>query len=299
MTKILVNCPNLKRINEYKNHSFDGFILGIEGYSENFNNYVKINELQTYLNEINKLNKDVYIFLNKLYFEEEISGLKDVIKELINNNIINIGFTDYSVLNIINDMKYDKNIIWISNHLGTNSNTINYLNKFGVNKVFLSTEITKDEIISIKNNVNCNVIVKMYGHLLMATSSRKLLSNYFKYINKNKDKDLYTFKDIVKNKDYLIKEEDNSLFLTKDVLNGLLFLKELYDNKVDYIYLDDYLIDDKKFLNIIDAYSDGLNNIDDVDFINKLNEVVKINTENNTFNGFLDKKTVFRVNDYE
>ena len=139
----------------------------------------------------------------------------------------------------------------------------------------------------------------MYGHLLMATSSRKLLSNYFKYINKNKDKDLYTFKDIVKNKDYLIKEEDNSLFLTKDVLNGLLFLKELYDNKVDYIYLDDYLIDDKKFLNIIDAYSDGLNNIDDVDFINKLNEVVKINTENNTFNGFLDKKTVFRVNDYE
>ena len=57
----------------------------------------------------------------------------------------------------------------------------------------------------------------------MATSSRKLLTNYFTYINKEKNKDTYIFHDKVKDKDYIITEGFNTDFYTKKVLNGIKF----------------------------------------------------------------------------
>ena len=204
-------------------------------------------------------------------------------------NIENIGFTDYALLNILKELNYKGNIIWLSNHLGTNSNIINFLNTKNVKTVFLSTELTLDEILKIKENTNSKLIVKMYGHLLMATSSRKLLTNYFDYISKEKNN----------NNEYIIVENDNSTFFTKKVLNAIKYFKEIIDNDIDFIYLDDYMLEKKDFYNIIEAFSALRRAHDDIDFIKKLDEVVNVNTPCETFDGFFNKKTVFKVKDYE
>ena len=133
----------------------------------------------------------------------------------------------------------------------------------------------------------------------MATSSRKLISNYFMYNNINKNKDKYYIKDKVKNEKYIIKEGFNTNFFTGKVLNGIKYFPKLIDNNIDYIFLDNYLLDEVKFYNVIEAFSSLRNAHDDTDFINKLYKVVEVNTEYDTFSGFLDKKTVVKVKDYE
>ena len=146
MSDIYISLPSKESTKLYLEQNFDGFIIGIDGFSENFNNLVDIDELEDIINSIE--NKKIFVSLNKLYFNNDIDKVKELIIKIKDFNITGICFSDIGVLNILNDLKYKGEIYWIGNHLGTNSNTINFLEKRGVSYALLSTEITKEEIIS-------------------------------------------------------------------------------------------------------------------------------------------------------
>lgn len=299
MCEIFVPMPSKKINNIYLQQNIDGFFVGIQDYSSNFNTYYKLSDLPYLIDIKNKYNKKIYISLNRLYYNSEIDKVKKLIKELIKYNIDGICYTDVGVLNILNELKYNKDIIWYSNHLGTNSKTINYLEKKNVNYSVLSTEINLKDIISIKKNTNIKIGVLMYGYINMATSSRKLLTNYFEYIDKKKKNNKYIIKDKVKDNTYSLVEERDTNFFTNSVLNGLKFMPKLIKNKMDFIVLDDYMLDEKNFYNVIEAFSLIRNTYDDKEFIKKLEKVVESNTESDTFYGFLNKTSVYKVKDYE
>ena len=299
MSKIYVPLPSKEAIDLYLEQNFDGFIVGIEGFSNNFNNYYKLEDLDEIIDISKEFNKDIYVALNRLYYNDEIEKLKELVKILIKYDITGIGYTDNGLLNILNELNYDKDILWLSNHLGTNSKTINFLEKRNVDLALLSTEITIDEIVSIKKNTNIKIGTCLYGFLNMATSSRKLLTNYFEFIDKDKKNKEYVMKDKVKNKEYRLVEERDTNFFTNSVLNGISFYPTLIENSIDFIYLDDYMLDESKFYNIIEAFSSLRNAYDDKEYVSKLEEVVNSNTDYDTFYGFLDKKTVVKVKDYE
>ena len=299
MSKIYIPLPKKEDLNLFLSHGFDGFFVGVKNYSYGFNNLIDINELKNYIDLIKGSNKEIFITFNRLYYNNEIEGLKDLIISLKDLDITGICFSDIGVLNILNELDYKGDILWYSNHIGTNSKTIEFLSKRNVKSFLLSNEITKDEIIKIKNNSNKKIGCTLYGHLNMATSSRKLLTNYFSYINKSKDKDTYIMQDKVKKEDYIITEGFNTDFYTKKVLNGIKFYPELLKNNIDFIYLDDYFIDSNNFYNVIEAFSSLRNAPEDISFVNKLEQVVNTNTYEETYYGFLDKKTVYKVEDYE
>lgn len=299
MSKIYIPLPRKEDLKLYLDHGFEGFFIGIKGYSYGFNNLLNLDELTNYIDMIKKSNKEIFITFNRLYYNSEINDLKEVIKSIINLDITGICFSDLGVLNILNELDYKGDILWYSNHLGTNSKTINFLNKRNVNYFLLSNEITIEEIIKIKNNSNGKIGCTLYGHLNMATSSRKLLTNYFEFINKSKDKDTYIIEDKVKKEDYIITEGFNTDFYTKKVLNGIKYFPELINNNIDFIYLDDYFIDSNNFYNVIEAFSSLRNSPNDKKFVNTLEQVVNTNTYEDTYYGFLEKKTVYKVEDYE
>lgn len=296
MSEIFVPLTSIDKSDLYVDHDIDGLIVGLEKYSENFNKLFNLSELEEL---VKKTNKKIFVAFNKLYFNEDIDKVKDVINNIKDMDITGICFSDLGVLNILNDINYKGEIVWIGNHLGTNSNTINFLEKRGVTHALLSTEITIDEIIKIKKNTNIKIGTILYGYLNMATSSRKLLTNYFEYIDQNKKEDTYIIKDKIKNKDYFLVEKDNTNFFTNDVLNGIKFYPELLENGIDFIILDNFKLDKTNFSNVIEAFSSLRSAPNDNNFINSLEKVVDSNTESNTFYGFLDKKTVYKVEDYE
>ena len=299
MSKIYIPLPKKENLKLYLSHGFEGFFIGIKGYSYGFNNLLELDELTTYIDMIKESNKEIFITFNRLYYNSEINDLKEVIKSIIKLDITGICFSDLGVLNILNELKFEKEILWYSNHLGTNSRTVNFLNKRNVNYFLLSNEITIDEIIKIKNNSKGKIGCTLYGHLNMATSSRKLLTNYFEFINKSKDKNTYIIEDKVKKEDYIITEGFNTDFYTKKVLNGIKFFPELINNNIDFIYLDDYFIDSNNFYNVVEAFSSLRNSPNDKKYVNTLEKVVNTNTYEETYYGFLEKKTVYKVEDYE
>lgn len=300
MTKIFVSLPKKEYIDFYSQNSIDGFYLGIEGFSNNFNYYIKIDELEEYINYINKINKKIYVFLNRIYYNNDLDKLKELLFKLEKLNISGVNFSDVSVYNIVKENNLNINLIWDSRHLATNYKTINFWNKRGVKTSVLSTEITIDEIVEIKKNTESFIGVFLYGYLNMATSSRQLLTNYFNHINKYKKADKYLMHENVTDKNYPVVEENNeTLFFSSEILNGIEYLPTLVENKIDFILLDDYMINPNKFYNVTETFCALLNAPHDKEFIEKLKQVSDINSDKETTTGFLNKKTVYKVKDYE
>ena len=296
MSKIFIPLPSDKSISLYLQQDFDGFFIGLEGFSSNFNSLVKLEDLESILDKIKGYDKKIFIAFDRLYYNDEIDKVREVLLTLKDMNV-GILYTDIGVLNILNDIDFKGDILWFSNHLGTNSKTINFLEKRKVSYSLLSTEISVNEIINIKKKTNMKIGVTLYGYLNMTTSSRKLLTNYFLYTNKNKDKDIYTIKDKVKDNNYTLVEKENTNFFTGAVLNGITFFPKLLENNIDFIFLDDYLLNENNFYNVIEAFSSLRKAPNDKEFVDKLEKVVETNTFADTFYGFLDKETVYKVDD--
>lgn len=301
MCKIIVPFPDDENINFYLENEADGFIIGIEEYSENFNRYIKLEELKEKCNLILNKNKKVYIGLNKIYFNSELPNLKKILLILDDINISGVLFTDIAVLNIINENNLKMKPVWYGNHLATNSYTINFLEKRGLKGVILSDEITIDEKLQIASKVNIPVAIKLFGYTNMATSSRSLLTNYFKYTNiKQNSTKKYYMKEKNSGEYYPIIERENTNFFSSKILNGIKeFPKIIESNNVDWIFLDDYMINKNSFYNVIEAFKALKIASKDTEFVNKLYEVVNYNNYGNTSDGFLNKKTIFKVKNNE
>ena len=131
----------------------------------------------------------------------------------------------------------------------------------------------------------------------MSTSSRTLISNYFKYknIDRNPNKKYY-MKEKSSNSFYPIVEKDTTNFFSNKVLNGILEYKRLINENIDCtVFLDDYMIFENQFYNVIEAFIAARNCPNDDEFVNKLKKVIDSNLFNETEDGFLNKKTIFKV----
>ena len=80
-------------------------------------------------------------------------------------------------------------------------------------------------------------MVEVVSTPAIAYSKRKLLTNYYKSINKAK-KDTLEILEKVTNKYYIVKESNNGTsFYTKDIMNGTSIIKDLYSVNTPYIIM--------------------------------------------------------------
>lgn len=296
MNNIIISFPNKENYEFYNENKIDGFAIAIEGFSQNFNYYVKESKLKNVVDMLNENDKKAYIMLNKVYFDNQTDDLKRILKKINKLDIEAVIFSDIAIFNIVKENNLNINLIW-HNKLVTNSKSINFLEKRGLYGYFTTPEITLDEFIKIRKNTSSKAFIKLFGYTNMATSSRSLISNYFKYtkINKDPNKKYYMYEKI--NKEfYPIVETDVTNFFSSKVLNGIMEYKKLIDKKIDcMVYLDDYLISKNAFYNVLEAFMALENHPDDKKFALKLKKVIDSNLFNNTDNGFLNKKTIVKV----
>ena len=300
MNNIIVPFSGSKNIDFYIKNNIDGFIIGIEGFSENFNYYIEETKLKENLEILGKNNIKSYIMLNKVIFNKQLDPLKKLLNEISKLNVEAVIFSDIAIFNIVKENNLDIRLIW-SSKLITSSRSINFLAKRGLYGYISTPQITIDEFIDIRNKTNIKSIIKLFGYTNMATSSRTLISNYLKFskINKDSKKKYYMYEKSSKEY-YPIVENDTTNFFSSKILNGIMEYKKLLNNNIDCsIFLDDYLIDEAEFYNVVEAFTKLKNNPEDDTFAENLKSVIDTNMHNNTDNGFLNKKTIVKVKNNE
>ena len=278
--KIATVC-SIDNMLEYEKIGANAFIFGLLNYSSGYHNEISIEEIkkirETYKGEL-------FIAVNKNMFNGELKGLEEALIELDKLDINGILFYDLSVLSIHNRLNLKTPLVWNQTHMVTNYNTCNYYYDKGCEYGVLASEITFEEVKEIRNKTKMKLFLNVLGYQVMGYSRRHLLSNYFKSLGKDLDKDNYVIKN--NGEDYIVREEKyGNVFLNGKILNGSIIIKDL---DVDYIILNDYNFDKDIFSKVLDLYT-KLVATKDEKYVSLIDELVGEDR------GFFFKKTIYKV----
>ena len=286
--ELVVVANNKEEIDKYKDVGIDKFIFGLEGYSVNYPELT--------LSEIKDLvsNTSIFVAINKNIFNSELGDLKDKLIELSNLNILGVLFYDLGVLNIVLENKLDIDLVWNQTHMVTNYNTCNYYYSKGVKYGYLANEITLDEKLEISENTDMSLMTQVFGYLPMSHSGRGLVTNYFKSIDRDKEKDICNIKD--KNDNYLVKEKaGETTILSGKVVNGIKPLFTMLSSKIKYGVIDTQDLDFNMCLEVTKIFVDVLNNGDSYSDEKKEDIILKLNNMIGDYTGFYYQKTIYKV----
>ena len=258
-----------------------------------------LKDLSTYENEITLeelkdiKDKEVFLAIDKNIFNRDLELLENKLKRIDKYNIAGIFFYDLAVLNLAKKYNVKTPLIWNQNFLVTNYKTCNFYQKEGITGAVLSSEITISEVEEIAKNTKLNLFLNIFGYQLMAISKRNLITNYFKYLKLENDKQTNYI--IEKNNKYpVIEEKIGTKFYTKDILNGIRYINKLKQANIKYLILDDNLIDQKVFEEVASIYEESIaNNLTDEQLLEKEEKIKKLLPNTSTL--FLDKKTIYKV----
>ena len=279
--KLLVE-SNSKNISYYD--SIDGIILPLEGYSVESVNYFTMDEIEDI---VKNSNVEVFVKLNRNFFNDDIEPLKEVLKKLDLLKVSGIFFYDLGVLQIHKELELSVPLIWNQTHMVNNYRTCDYYYSKGVEFALLGKEITLDEIIEIIKKSKITSMVEVVSRPSVAFSYRKLVSNYYKDLGKEGSNEL-TIKEKVTDTNYDLYEDSNGTSFFMDVVtNGTSIIKDLYNAGCKYIIMrewgvpsfDELLLDTKKYID---------SGCIDTDYISKYKRL-------GDSTNFFFKKTIYKV----
>ncbi len=262
----------------------DGIILPIEDYSIGSTIYFSLEEIKDI---VNNTNIEIFINMNKNLMNEDISNVTKLLKELDKLNIKGIFYYDISLVQLKKELDLKVDLIWNQTHMVNNYRTCDYYYSKGVKYALLGKEITLEEIKEIINKSKITSMVEVVSIPHVAFSKRKLLTNFYKDLNKEINKDILV-EEKVSNSTYEVMEEDNgtSFFLEK-ITNGTSIIKELYKCNCKYIIFREYKIPDFKEL-LIDTKEYIKGNCLDDSYIEKYKKL-------GDYTNFFFKKTIYKV----
>ena len=248
---------NIKQAKEIKEVT-DAFLIPLKDLSINYTNTFTIEEIK----QVQKLNKETFVIVNKNIENKELYLLEKTLKELDKLKLQGIIFYDIAVVQLKKELNLKTNLVWHQEHLSTNYSSVNYWYEKGAKYTYLSSEITKNEIEEIRKNTKAKLMINAYGFIPIFTSKRHLIDNYIDTFNL-KEKGNTINKE---GKKYNIKDEKNGTTVYTDYI---LNIKE--DINVDYYIYNSNMIDEEKFKQVL------------------------INNTEKEETGFLYKETIYKV----
>lgn len=268
MSKIIVTPSSLDHMYELKSYNIDGFIIPIKNLSANQSFEVDYKDLELVIDKIK--NKEVILLINKMMHSSDIELLREVLKKVSTLKVDKIMYYDNSVYMLSQELKLNIPLVIYQDHLNLSILSNKFYNDMGINYAYISSDITKEEIRDIKLNTKSKLFITAYGYVPIFYSRRYLLSNYFEYIDKSYKKDVFYL-----DNEYPIKESDfGTIIYSNKIINLINELDKL--DFVDYIVMDSFNIDRQEFNEMVNK------------FINK-------DKVEDTYTGFLDKKTIYKV----
>ena len=287
MTKLIVIPKTIKQV--YDLISFcDGYVFGIKNLSVNMPVYYDLSELIEVIKYLKDNDKKVFISLNKNLHNKDLKNIEDCLIELNNLNIDGVLYYDIGIVNMKKRLNLNFDLIWSQEHLATNYSTCNYWYNFGVKYAYLSSELTLNEILTIKKETKMGLFINVLGYLPMFTSKRHLVDNYLKTFSLKASDNYYIFKE--GNSYPIIDNKEGTTVYSSKILNAFDEYLEFKKNNIDYCVLNSFLINNNDFEEIVKWFN-SVNEDNKEELSNKINNLL----DNKWDKGFLYKETVYKV----
>lgn len=283
--KLLIE-PKDTNLDRFISLGYDSFLIGLKDLSNNVDNAISVDEII----KLRDKYKDIklFIIMNKNIFNHELGEVEEVLNRL-NNKIDGLLFYDLSILRLVKKNNLNIPLVWNQTYMVTNYNTCNYYKEMGCEYALLASEITVEEIKEIREKSNIKLMLNIFGYPVMSHSNRKLISNYFNFINKEKEKNKYTITEVNKDTPYIVKEDKTGTsFIYGNLLNGTSALIDLKDLDIDYVIARED-VDSDLFYKVLDNFNKIINNNYDDSIKEEMDKLI------GTYTGFFYKKSIYKV----
>lgn len=177
--ELLSPAGDLERLKVTLSYGADAVYIGGEKYSLRANaiNFT-LDQIKEGCSFAHKLGKKVYLTLNIVFHNEDMEGVEEYIKQVVDCGIDAFIVSDPFIISHIK-----KNYPSVEVHLSTQNSTSNYkaveyFKDEGIDRVVLARELSKTEIAEIIQKTGMDIEVFIHGAMCTCYSGRCALSNY-------------------------------------------------------------------------------------------------------------------------
>ena len=269
MSKLIVTASNKEQFLKLVKMDIDGIIVSVKDLAVNDSWYMDIDSIL----KLDFNGKEGFININKLMHEDDLGLVYDVLKKL-RDMPYKIMFYDMGVYNIAKELGMVDKLVICQDHLNLSTYSNKFYQELGINTSFISNDITREELLRLRKNLDIKMMFLVYGYQPIFYSRRYLVSNYLDYIkDKKKDKKY----EIISDDGHvypIVEEEYGTTIYTDKAINLVNYMDILKD--IDYLVIKANMVTDNEFIRVVE------------EFINK--EKV-----DNPYIGFFETKTIYRV----
>ena len=283
--KLLIE-PKDINLDRFIDLGYNSFLIGLKDLSNNVDNAISLDSILSLREKYPNI--ELFIIMNKNIFNNELGLVEETLNKL-NNKINGLLFYDLSILRLVKKNNLNIPLVWNQTYMVTNYNTCNYYKEMGCEYALLASEITVEEIKEIREKSDIKLMLNIFGYPIMSHSNRKLISNYFNYINKEKLSNKYNITEVNKDTPYIVKEDSTGTsFIYGNLLNGTSALIDLKDTNIDYaIARED--VEEDLFYKVLDNFNRIINDNYDDSIKKEMDKLI------GTYTGFFYKKSIYKV----
>lgn len=250
-----------------------GPILGLRANAKNFT-YDEIKEGCIYAHE---RNKKVYVTVNIVLHNKEANLVEESLKQLEKCGVDAIIVSDPAVISIA---KKNTNL---EIHLSTQQSTLNieacrFWKKQGVSRIVLGREVSKEDILEIRKNVDIEIECFVHGAMCAGLSGRCVLSNYLTNRDANRGgcSQICRWDFDLRDKNLnLIKGENNFTFCSKD-LSMLTVLPDMIKCGISSLKIEGRMRSIYYVATIVNIYRKAIDEYYENECIKNIEEKIKI-----------------------
>lgn len=183
--ELLVSLLDQSDLDIYQKSGVTGIILAEKQFSLASPKYFSKNEIKTITALASSKQLAIHLLVNRMMFDADLDALKDWLRFLKEIKVTGIYFADLAVLTLAQKLKMTELLIYAPGAPLVNSFDAKVFLETGIKAVELANEITLEEKLEIARILPKQLATVIHGHLIMSTSKRPLLSNYFSEIKKD------------------------------------------------------------------------------------------------------------------
>ncbi len=220
--ELLVPANNLNILKYAVNYGADAVYVGGKEFNlRSIRGNFTLGQLEEGVNYAHNYGVKIYLTLNSILDEHELTRFKKYLKKLKNMDIDGIIVSDFGALELVKEILPERRI-----HISTQTNVnnhqaVNFFKKLGAKRVNLAREISFSDLKSIMKKTDVEIEVFVHGALCISYSGRCMLSKYMTGRDANKGECAHS----CRWKYYLMEEERPNLFFPV-----------IQDKKGTYIY---------------------------------------------------------------
>lgn len=233
----------------------DAFIVANKNVSYRYHDSFNLDMIRKIKRYCTKNNKGLYVLINKIFFEDELSSLDNYIKKVISIGIDGIFFADFSVFVIASKYGFADRCYFCHETFLRNSKDIETYQQLGIKNIICSKDMNINDIEHLDENKKDTYGVLCFGYIPLYESKRKILTNYKKQYNIDVNIDNFDLflKEDTRDNRYRILEQNGTTSIFHDKVLSYLKYVDRLEKHID-IFIFDCLFFDSLFVNEVISY---------------------------------------------